>query len=91
MVKGSQKSRSPRRVKKRTPNGNVKTVYLKRKPKKAVCAVYKTPLAGVARARPTEMQNMPKTAKRPERPYGGVLSSKAMREKMKEKARATKL
>ncbi|MFT4303237.1 MAG: 50S ribosomal protein L34e [Candidatus Woesearchaeota archaeon] len=87
MVAGKYKSKSKRKVFVKAPGNTVKVHYKIRKPGKAVCAEYGTPLAGVARATPAKLKNMPKTAKRPERPYGGVLSSKAMREKMKEKAR----
>ncbi|MBS3170693.1 50S ribosomal protein L34e, partial [Candidatus Woesearchaeota archaeon] len=45
-------------------------------------------LHGVPRAFPVERRNMPKTKKRPERPYGGVLCSKCMRETILEKIKA---
>ena len=89
MPAGKHKSRQRyRKVFVRTPGGNVKIHFRERKPSKAICAIYGTPLAGVPRERPAKMRNMPKSAKRPERPYGGVLSSKAMREIMKDKARS---
>ena len=47
-------------------------------------------LKGVPRERPYKMRTMAKTKKRPERPYGGVLCSKCMREIFKEKARINK-
>lgn len=72
------------------PGNSVKVHYRKRKPGKAVCAKYGTPLPGVPRERPFIMRQMGTTKKRPERPYGGVLSSKAMREVMKNKARQVK-
>jgi large subunit ribosomal protein L34e len=81
------KSRTFRRVKRVTPGNKNVTHYVKKKPGKAVCAKYGTPLAGVPNELPTKMKNMPKSSKRPERPFGGVLSSKAMRELLKEKAR----
>lgn len=91
MVSGRFKSRSKRKVFVKAPGNKVKVHYRQRKPQRAVCAKYGTPLVGVPRESPSKMANLPKTKKRPERPYGGVLSSKAMREKMKEKARKTKL
>jgi len=87
MVAGMHKSKSLRKVYVKAPGNTVKVHYRTRKPSKAVCAKYGTPLQGVARANPTKMQNLPKTAKRPQRPFGGVLSSKATREVMKAKAR----
>ena len=81
------KSRSLRKVYVKAPGGAVKTQYRKRKPAKAKCGSCGAELKGVPRERPYKMQNMPKTAKRPERPYGGMLCSKCMRVKIKEKAR----
>ena len=85
MVSGKHKSKSMRKVAVKAPGNTVKTHYKSRKPKRAVCAVYGTPLAGVARGTSSKMKNMSKTEKRPERPFGGVLSSKAMRDKMKQR------
>ncbi len=87
MPRGMHRSRTLRRVFTKTPGNRTVMHYRKRKPSKAVCPIYGTVLPGVANERPTKMQNIPKSMKRPERPYGGVLSSKAMREKMREKAR----
>lgn len=62
-----------------------------RKVKKKVgfpkCAVCKNPLHGVKRLRRSKLRKLAKTEKRPERPYGGYLCSKCMREIMKERAR----
>lgn len=91
MVSGKHKSNTMRKVFVKAPGNTVKVHYKKRKPKKVVCPVHGTPLSGVARATPAKMRNMPKSKKRPERPYGGVLSSRAMRDKMKQKARSLEL
>ncbi len=72
------KSRTFTRVKVKTAKG-VTTHYKKPKPAKAKCADCGKVLAGVPQARPVKMMNMPKTAKRPERPYGGKLCSACMR------------
>ena len=82
MVSGKYKSRTLRRVKVRTPGGNVVVHYRRRKPAKAQCAVCGDVLKGVARA--NKLRNLPKTDKRPERPYGGVLCSRCMRQKIRE-------
>ncbi|MBR9690907.1 50S ribosomal protein L34e [Candidatus Woesearchaeota archaeon] len=87
MVSGRHKSRSLRRVFKKTPGGRNVVHYTPRKPKVAKCADCGDALKGVPRARPVKMQNMPKTHKRPERPYGGVLCSKCTRKKIKAQAR----
>ncbi|HLC89031.1 MAG TPA: 50S ribosomal protein L34e [Candidatus Nanoarchaeia archaeon] len=87
MPAGKHKSGRYRKVFVRTPGGNTTIHYRKRKPKKAICANCKKQLAGVPRELPSKMANMPKTAKRPERPYGGVLCSGCTRELLKQKAR----
>jgi len=84
------KSRTFRRVKVRTINGT-KTTYQRRKPKAGTCPETGETLKGVPRALPYKMKTMPKTHKRPERPFGGVLSSSAARKKIKNKARELEL
>jgi large subunit ribosomal protein L34e len=87
MVSGMHKSRTFRRVKRKTPGGKVVLHHVLRKPKKAHCGSCGDVLKGVARERPIKMQNMPKTMKRPERPFGGVLCSKCLRQQIKDKVR----
>jgi large subunit ribosomal protein L34e len=82
MPAGKHKSRSLRRVYTKVST-RVSLQYKKRKPKKAHCSKCSDVLKGVPRERPYKMQNMPKTKKRPQRPFGGVLCSKCMREKIK--------
>ncbi len=91
MVAGKFKSRTFRRVKITTPGGENKISYRHRKPATPKCGSCGAVLKGVPRARKSEIVNMPKTAKRPERPYGGVLCSKCMRAKIKDQARQTKI
>jgi large subunit ribosomal protein L34e len=80
------KSRTFTRIKVKTAKG-VTTHYKKPKPAKAKCADCGKVLAGVPNERPVKMMNMPKTAKRPERPYGGKLCSKCMRKTIIERVR----
>lgn len=87
MPAGRHKSRSMRRVYTKLPGSKVVIHYKKRKPSKAVCSECGTALSGVPRERPYKMQTMAKTKKRPSRPYGGVLCSKCMRAKIKEKVK----
>ena len=87
MVDRKLKSRRFRRVSVRTPGGKTVKHYRKRKPSPAICAIYGTPLAGIPKVRDSIMRNLPKSQRRPKRPYGGVLSSKAMRVVIKEHAR----
>lgn len=88
MVRRSLRSRSFRRIKVKTPGGRVVIHYRRKKPKIAHCANCGAILKGVPRERPFKMQNMPKTKKRPERPFGGTLCSKCTRSLMKQKAKS---
>jgi large subunit ribosomal protein L34e len=76
-----------RRVYRKTPGGKVVLHYRKRKPKLARCGGCGVVLKGVAKERPSKIKNMPKTKKRPSRPYGGVLCTKCLRKLMIGKAR----
>jgi large subunit ribosomal protein L34e len=88
MVSGRFKSRRFRKVFVKTPGGKTVIHRRKRKPSKARCAMFGTPLAGVPQKRAAVMRNMPKSKKRPTRPFGGILSSKALRFILRRKARA---
>lgn len=88
MVKPSQRSRTFRRVFRRTPGGNVSLQFKKRKPSKAKCGSCQAELKGVPRERPAVMRGLAKTKKRPERPFGGVLCSACTRRKALALARA---
>lgn len=79
----SKRSRSFRKIYKKVPGGKTVTHYKKKKPGKAECGRCGAILKGVPRERPYKMRTMSKTKKRPERPYGGVLCSKCMREKIR--------
>jgi len=87
MPSGKHKSGRYRKIFVRTPGSKVKIHYRERKPSKAICSSCKKKLAGVPRERPAKFNKLPKTAKRPERPFGGVLCSKCMRSTIKNKAR----
>jgi len=86
MPRPALRSRTLRRVKVRTPGGETKQRYDKRKPSTAKCGSCGAVLKGVPRERPYKMMNIAKTKKRPQRPFGGVLCTKCMRKKMKEQA-----
>jgi len=74
----------------RTPGSRTVVHFKSKKPSKAKCGKCGKVLAGVPRELPSKLKNLPKTKKRPERPYGGVLCSKCTRALMKQKARAKK-
>ena len=84
------KSRSFRRKQVRTVSGT-KVVYLKRKPKLGSCPVTGQKLKGVPRDIPSKIGKLSKSQKRPQRPFGGVLSSKASRMVLRERARSKEL
>lgn len=90
MPAGKHRSGRYRKVFVKTPGGKIHVHYRERKPKRAVCGSCKKPLSGVPRERPCRMKNLPKTAKRPERPYGGVLCSACMRKLFQQQARIGK-
>jgi len=80
-------SRSLRQVKVKLPGNRVTSHYTTRKPSAHKCGKCGKQLSGTVRVSPLKQQNMPKTRKRPERPYGGVLCSKCSREKIRQEAR----
>lgn len=97
MVRGADKSmprpryrsRSLRRVYVRTPGGEVKIHYEKRKPSAAKCTICGKPLNGVPRLRPVELRKLPKSLRRPERMYGGVICGSCLRTLLKETIRGS--
>ena len=87
MVSGKHKSRTMRKVFVRTPGSKTVVQYRRRNPAKAQCSSCGKQLAGVPRALPSRMRNMPKTSKRPQRPFGGVLCSSCSRKEIIKRAR----
>ncbi|MBI2654657.1 50S ribosomal protein L34e [Candidatus Woesearchaeota archaeon] len=81
------RSRSLRKVYRKVSGGRVSIHYKKRKPKAAHCGNCGAVLKGVPRELPYKMRSMAKTKKRPERPFGGVLCSKCMRQEIINKVR----
>lgn len=86
MVSGRYKSGSLRKVFRKTPGKKTVVHYRTRKPKQAKCKCGAL-LAAVPRERPHKMKTLPKTKKRPERPYGGVLCPSCMKKKIIMEAR----
>ena len=80
-------SRTFRRIRKKLAS-KVTIQYKKRNPSPAKCGDCGKALQAVPRKLPTKMHNLAKTKKRPERPYGGVLCTKCMRETMVARARS---
>tara|TARA_Y100000310_G_scaffold342247_1_gene444594 strand:- start:13884 stop:14150 length:267 start_codon:yes stop_codon:yes gene_type:complete len=82
-----KRSRSLRRLQIKVPGGQTKSHYRERKHKLGRCHVTGQTLKGVLRERPDDMKRFSKSKKRPSRPYGGNLSSSAMRDVFKKKTR----
>lgn len=76
-----------RKIFRKAPGGRPSIQYKRKKPQAPRCYKCGTVLPGVARQRPFKMRQMPKTQKRPERPFGGVLCSRCMRLEMVNRAR----
>jgi large subunit ribosomal protein L34e len=88
MPRPRHRSRSLRRVQVRLPGGRTVTHYEKRRPSQARCAICGRPLNGVPRLRPVELRRLPKTAKRPERPFGGVICAACLEKLVKKTVRS---
>ena len=89
MPAGRFKSGRFRKIFVRTPGSKVKIHYRERKPKRAHCGNCGVQLAGVPRERPAIFKKFPKSSRRPERPYGGVLCSACMRLSIQNKVRGS--
>ena len=87
MPRGMFKSGRLRKIFVKTPGAKNVVHYRQRKPSKAVCGMCKKVLAGVPRELPAKMANMPKSKKKPERPYGGNLCSTCTKKVLQQKAR----
>tara|TARA_Y100000310_G_scaffold138289_2_gene137238 strand:+ start:38751 stop:39026 length:276 start_codon:yes stop_codon:yes gene_type:complete len=87
MPRPSLRSRSLRKVKKKLPGGRLTTHFEKKKSSRAKCGSCGVLLAGMTAARVGRAAFATKSKKRPERPYGGVLCSKCMRQKIVAKVR----
>ena len=81
------RSRSLRKVFRKVSGGRTSIHYKRRKPKAAICGNCGAVLKGVPRELPYKIRSMAKTKKRPERPYGGVLCSRCMRQTIIDKIR----
>lgn len=71
----------------RVPGGRTVIHYRRRLPSRAVCGVCGTPLSGVPRARPATIRKLPKSKRRPNRPYGGNLCPTCSRRMIIERVR----
>ena len=79
-----------RKISIKVPGGRTKVQYKQRKPSKAKCGACGKVLAGVPRELPAKLSKLPKTARRPDRKFGGVLCNQCSRAYFKNKARSEK-
>ena len=88
MVEPYKRSRTLRRLQVKLPGGRTVWHYEERKPKNAKCGKCGSALKGIQRERPCKMMNMARTMKTVQRPYGGNLCSRCMRDLIIGRARA---
>ncbi|MDO8555760.1 MAG: 50S ribosomal protein L34e [Nanoarchaeota archaeon] len=89
MAKSYIRTRSKRRVQVRFPGNTTATRYRRRRPAAAKCAGCKKVLQAIPRKLPGIVKNLPKSALRPSRPYGGYFCSACMRNAVIAKVRAS--
>jgi large subunit ribosomal protein L34e len=83
MPAGKHKSRTLRRVFVKPPGGGKTRIhYRKRKINLKRCKECNKILPGIPKLIQSKFKKLPKTKKRPQRPYGGVLCSSCMRKKI---------
>lgn len=87
MVRPSLRSRSYKRVSKRTPSNRIAIHYVRRRNTPMKCARCGDILNGVP-LKDADRRKLPKVMKRPERMFGGVLCSRCLREVLKEVVRS---
>merc|ERR1712045_47997 len=78
----SYNTNSNRRKKVRTPGGKLVFQYLKKRPSVPKCPMTGVKLKGIKPSRPAERKRLSLRHKKVFRAYGGVLSHKAVREKI---------
>merc|ERR1712127_680347 len=78
----SYNTKSNRRKKVRTPGGKLVFQYLKKRPALPKCPMTGVKLKGIKPSRPAERKRLSLRKKKVFRAYGGVLSHKAVREKI---------
>lgn len=81
------RSRSLRKVFRKVSGGRTNIHFKKKKPQSPKCGNCGAVLKGIPREFPFRMKNMAKTKKRPQRPFGGVLCSRCMRQSIIDKFR----
>jgi len=63
----------------KVPGGRLKKHFKETKPNQQRCGACGAPLPGIPRFSATQAKNAPKSQKRPERPFGGNLCGRCMK------------
>ena len=87
MVAGNKRTRTVKRMQKVTPGNKTVTVYKSKKPSVARCQLTGQKLSGVPRLSQAKIKHLSRSARRPTRPFGGVLSPAAMKRVLIERVR----
>jgi large subunit ribosomal protein L34e len=87
MTRRSLNTRTRKNITKRLPGGKSKIFATRKTPKKARCTISGEILHSTPRTKGAKDRTIPKSLRRPERPYGGNLSSRALKNLLIEKAR----
>jgi large subunit ribosomal protein L34e len=90
MVQRMLRTRSVKKRRVRTPGNRLVTHYEMKKSSVARCSFCKKALHGVPRTNPSRMRKLPKSSRRPERPYGGNLCSECTRMLLRKVVRGMK-
>jgi len=88
MPQPNKRSRTLRRVFRKTPGRRTVLHYVSRKPDAAICGSCGAKLKGMFREKTSKVRKAATSKKRPTRPYAGVLCTRCMRRKIIEGARA---
>jgi large subunit ribosomal protein L34e len=80
LVRPAYRSRSRARQKRNIPGNQTRVHYIKRQPSQAHCAITGMILHGVPHLRPSRLRKLPRSSRRPNRPFGGVISHIALQE-----------
>ena len=83
MPRPALRSRSLRRLIRKTPGGKSKNVYKRRKPSNTSCSSCGNKLSGVPRDRVANVRKLSMTKRKPKRMFGGKLCSKCSRKTIK--------
>ena len=82
----AQRSRSFRKLVRKTPGGKTIKVFERRRPGHSSCANCGNKLLGVPRERPSKISKLSSTKKKPSRKFGGNLCSACSRQTIKQQA-----